>query len=130
MTDVFFSAKNLAFYPADDRGYYEEAGAWPDDAKPLTAKMAATYWKASTPQGKQLGATSAGSPTWLDYSEPLPATVEEATAKRMAAYRSESDPLKNEAEYDAMLIGAEPDYGPWMEKVKEIKLRFPMPAVS
>ncbi|ARC77872.1 hypothetical protein RBRAMI_3055 [Pseudomonas aeruginosa RB] len=48
-------------------------------------------------------------------------------AKRLLAYREESDPLKTEAEFDAIKAGAEPDYGAWITKVEEIKSRYPMP---
>ncbi|KXE89688.1 hypothetical protein HMPREF2947_11240 [Pseudomonas aeruginosa] len=48
-------------------------------------------------------------------------------AKRLLAYREESDPLKTEAEFDAIKAGAEPDYGGWITKVEEIKSRYPMP---
>ncbi|KRU81078.1 hypothetical protein AN451_01880 [Pseudomonas aeruginosa] len=47
--------------------------------------------------------------------------------KRLLAYREESDPLKTEAEFDAIKAGAEPDYGAWITKVEEIKSRYPMP---
>lgn len=53
--------------------------------------------------------------------------VSDVVSNRLAAYRAESDPLKVEAEYDAMLNGTEPDYTLWMAKVEEIKLRFPFP---
>lgn len=50
-----------------------------------------------------------------------------AQAKRLLAYREESDPLKTEAEFDAIKAGVEPDYGAWIAKVEEIKSRYPMP---
>jgi hypothetical protein len=46
---------------------------------------------------------------------------------RLAAYRAESDPLKLEAEYDAMVAGVEPDYAAWLEAVAQIKARYPLP---
>ncbi|MNG32459.1 hypothetical protein D3C84_1184770 [compost metagenome] len=46
---------------------------------------------------------------------------------RLAAYRAESDPLKNEAEYEALKSDTEPDYSAWLAKVEEIKERHPMP---
>lgn len=46
---------------------------------------------------------------------------------RSQAYLKESDPLKVEAEYDAMKNGTDPDYTKWMEKVAEIKARYPFP---
>lgn len=38
-----------------------------------------------------------------------------------------SDPLKTEAEFDAIKAGAEPDYGAWITKMEEIKSRYPIP---
>lgn len=72
----------------------------------------------------------------MDYSKIITAEMkaEQAVANiasnRLAAYRAESDPLKAEAEYDAMLNGTEPDYTLWMAKVEEIKLRFPFPEAN
>ncbi|ERX91968.1 hypothetical protein JVX99_29535 [Pseudomonas aeruginosa] len=55
------------------------------------------------------------------------AEYDAATAARANAYRSESDPLKTEAEFDAIKAGVEPDYSAWIAKVEEIKARFPLP---
>ena len=52
---------------------------------------------------------------------------QEVFLNRSQAYLKESDPLKVEAEYDAMKNGTEPDYTKWMEKVAEIKARYPFP---
>ncbi|WP_426769566.1 hypothetical protein, partial [Pseudomonas aeruginosa] len=38
----------------------------------------------------------------------------EANKKRQDAYRLESDPLRLEAEYDALKAGSEPDYRAWV----------------
>ncbi|HHQ4280217.1 TPA: hypothetical protein ACSQK5_006097, partial [Pseudomonas aeruginosa] len=46
---------------------------------------------------------------------------------RANAYRLESDPLKTEAEFDAIKAGTEPDYRTWVAKVEEIKARYPLP---
>ncbi|HBP6379955.1 TPA: hypothetical protein L6A07_32815, partial [Pseudomonas aeruginosa] len=35
---------------------------------------------------------------------------------RACAYRTESDPLKTEAEFDAIKAGTEPDYSGWIAK--------------
>ncbi|KSC68644.1 hypothetical protein AO895_14740 [Pseudomonas aeruginosa] len=55
------------------------------------------------------------------------AEYDAATAARANAYRLESDPLKTEAEFDAIKAGTEPDYRAWVAKVEEIKARFPLP---
>ncbi|EMO0330279.1 hypothetical protein RXE55_002191, partial [Pseudomonas aeruginosa] len=49
-------------------------------------------------------------------------------AARANAYRLESDPLKTEAEFDAIKAGTEPDYSAWIAKVEEIKARIPLPS--
>ena len=54
---------------------------------------------------------------------------QEVLSNRSQAYIKESDPLKVEAEYDAMKNGTHPDYTKWMEKVAEIKARYPFPEV-
>ena len=54
---------------------------------------------------------------------------QEVLSNRSQAYIKESDPLKIEAEYDAMKNGIDPDYTKWMEKVAEIKARYPFPEV-
>ncbi|MDP5622982.1 hypothetical protein P3800_26510 [Pseudomonas aeruginosa] len=56
------------------------------------------------------------------------AEYDAATAARANAYRLESDPLKTEAEFDAIKAGVEPDYSAWIAKVEEIKARFPLPS--
>ncbi|MBG7508605.1 UNVERIFIED_CONTAM: hypothetical protein P3C92_27900 [Pseudomonas aeruginosa] len=55
------------------------------------------------------------------------AEYDAAVAARADAYRLESDPLKTEAEFDAIKAGTEPDYSAWIAKVEEIKARYPMP---
>lgn len=56
------------------------------------------------------------------------AALEAAIASRRAAYLSESDPLRLEADYDALSQGLEPDYTGWLASVASIKARFPLPA--
>ncbi|HHZ6095978.1 TPA: hypothetical protein ACWKSA_001088 [Pseudomonas aeruginosa] len=55
------------------------------------------------------------------------AEYDAAAAARANAYRLESDPLKTEAEFDAIKAGTEPDYRAWVAKVEEIKARYPLP---
>lgn len=54
-------------------------------------------------------------------------TFDSIQMKRKGAYIEESDSLKNEAEYDALVNNTEPDYTAWLAKVAEIKLRYPLP---
>lgn len=58
-----------------------------------------------------------------------PAPISELTHSelRAAAYTAESDPLKTQIENEALFDGVEPDYAPWIEKVAEIKARYPKP---
>ncbi|HCF5712311.1 hypothetical protein RBU14_01120 [Pseudomonas aeruginosa] len=58
------------------------------------------------------------------------AEYDAAVAARANAYRLESDPLKTEAEFDAIKAGTEPDYSAWVAKVEEIKARYPLPDAS
>jgi hypothetical protein len=68
-----------------------------------------------------------GFPFLSEPPPPPPLTREEVQALRLAAYRAESDPLKVEAEYDALLSGEAPDYSAWQASVAEIKERYPLP---
>ena len=54
-------------------------------------------------------------------------TLEAVLASRRAAYLVESDPLRLEADYDALSQGLEPDYAGWLASVAAIKARFPLP---
>ncbi|HEJ4993608.1 TPA: hypothetical protein SL650_005994 [Pseudomonas aeruginosa] len=58
------------------------------------------------------------------------AEYDAAVAARADAYRLESDPLKTEAEFDAIKAGTEPDYSAWIAKVEEIKARYPLPEAN
>ncbi|ENY3801164.1 hypothetical protein V3478_28825 [Pseudomonas aeruginosa] len=48
-------------------------------------------------------------------------------AQRRQAYRAESDPLRLEAEFDAIAAGTEPDLAAWVAAVQAIKERYPLP---
>lgn len=48
-------------------------------------------------------------------------------ANRRAAYLSESDPLRLEADYDGLSQGNAPDYTAWLASVADIKNRYPIP---
>ena len=64
-------------------------------------------------------------PPALNYEQQLA----RAHAQRRAAYSAESDPIKNEADYDALLNGTDPDYTAWLATVAAIKARYPLPAL-
>lgn len=68
----------------------------------------------------------------LKTAEQLQADKERAEldgilATRRAAYLSESDPLRLEADYDGLSEGNAPDYTAWLASVADIKKRFPLP---
>ncbi|MFL1415329.1 hypothetical protein ACI77M_03675 [Pseudomonas fildesensis] len=56
--------------------------------------------------------------------------LEAVLASRRAAYLSESDPLRLEADYDALSRSLEPDYTAWLASVAAIKERFPLPVIT
>ncbi|KHL70592.1 hypothetical protein SF06_06760 [Pseudomonas flexibilis] len=64
------------------------------------------------------------------YVEPehVPFTLNQIQELRRIAYISESDPIKNEADYDALVNGTAPDYTAWLAAVAAIKARYPLPA--
>ena len=61
-------------------------------------------------------------------AEKARADLDVVLGSRRAAYLSESDPLRLEADYDALSQGHEPDYTTWLASVSAIKARFPLPA--
>lgn len=81
--------------------------------------------------GKQQIDMQDGRPVLVDLPEYVPTYDEllaEAHAQRRAAYVAESDPIKNEADYDALTHGTAPDYTAWIAAVEAIKARYPLPA--
>lgn len=77
--------------------------------------------------GKLIDFAADGFPFLADPPEPPALTRAQIQALRQAAYARESDPLKNEADYDALVSSAAPDYAAWLAKVAEIKERYPLP---
>lgn len=57
-------------------------------------------------------------------------TLDAALIERRCAYQFESDPLRFEADYDALIQGLKPDYTAWFASVAAIKERFPLPVVE
>ena len=58
---------------------------------------------------------------------PAPLTLEQVHGMRRRAYAVESDPIKNEADYDALVNDTAPDYTDWIAAVEAIKARYPLP---
>lgn len=52
-------------------------------------------------------------------------TKEQVSLLRKAAYTSESDCLKLEADFEAIIKKTTPNYSLWVEKIFEIKSRYP-----
>ena len=110
------------------RGFYDATihATMPADAVEITDERHAELM-AGQSNGKLIDFDEVGHPFLADPPPPAPDTMEQVQAKRQAAYVAESDPLKNEAEYDAIIAGTEPDYTAWLAKVDEIKARLPLP---
>ncbi len=67
---------------------------------------------------------------WSMLKSPEDQQVEQREAiraQRRQAYRAESDPLRLEAEFDAIAAGTEPDLAAWVAAVQAIKARYPLP---
>jgi hypothetical protein len=109
------------FYSMSLRGFFDEENV-PDDARPLSEEKYRALIDGQS-AGKLID-WSGTRPSLVDINTN---TVEQAHADRITAYRRESDALKNEAEYDAMVAGTDPDYTAWLAKVAEIKARYPLP---
>lgn len=92
--------------------------------------MPITVREFEVPEGYTLKAPEPGQvwdgDAWFT-PEPEPLTIEQVHALRRAAYAAESDPLKIEAEHDAIKAGTEPDYTAWLAAVATIKARYPLP---
>lgn len=77
---IYFTPSTVGFIPAtwkDDGTYTDQT--WPVDAVLLTDEEAATFWKVSPPEGKQLGATADGRPAWIDAHKPEPVNATRVT---------------------------------------------------
>ncbi len=116
------------FYSATTNGFYDSVlnKTMPADAVEITHEQR-TELLAGQSAGKLIKPGSGGRPT---LQSPPESTAEQkrhaVLAQRSRAYRLESDPLKLEAEYDALIAGTEPDYSAWLAKVAEIKVRYPL----
>lgn len=126
---MFYSATENKWFPPEFRADYEANGAWPADAVEHPREVYdATV--SNRPVEKVMMPDSNGAPTLVDSPQPPPLTLGQVHAQRQAAYVAESDPLKNEADYDALVGGLQPDYVAWQAKVAEIKERYPLPAAE
>lgn len=119
----YYSFQTRGFYDDEDRLAYDKYGTWPEDARPISGDEYLLLLAAAT-DGKTIATAEDGGFLILD---PPPPGAEWVRMQRQAAYRSETDPLKFEAEYDAMIAGTTPDYSVWIAKVAEIKGRYPLP---
>ena len=116
------------YYSASTGGFYDDIihAQMPDDAVEITSEQHVALLEGQS-EGKRIAVGKDGKPVLQDPPAPAPLTLEQVQAQRQAAYVLESDPLKNEAEYDAIIAGDDPDYTAWLAKVAEIKARLPLP---
>lgn len=122
MQDIYYSATAGGFLTADIHGLH-----LPDDAIEQ-ADWTSTYTELLDGQaaGKEIVADAQGFPV-LRSPPQRPLTTEQVMMQRRFAYVQETDPLKNEADYNALITGEPPDYTVWVEKVGEIRARYPFP---
>jgi hypothetical protein len=118
---MLYSKSTGGFYTSEIHG-----DNMPADVVEITTEHHAALLDGQS-NGKLIAFNEAGYPFLTDPPPPAPDTLEQVLAKRQAAYVAESDPLKNEAEYDAIIAGTEPDYTAWLAKCAEIKARLPLP---
>ena len=98
----------------------------PSDAKFVEAEQIAALF-AGQEAGKRIIPGPEGMPKLDEQEAPKPLNLAETQELRKNIYSIESDPIKIEAEHDALVSGIEPDYTAWLEKVAEIKARYPLP---
>ena len=67
--NMFYSAKENAFYADELKSIYENAGSWPVDAVEVDYSVFVEFAGAA-PHGKLRAPTSAGLPEWIDIPEP------------------------------------------------------------
>lgn len=67
--NMFYSAKENAFYADELKSIYENAGSWPDDAVEVDYSVFVEFARES-PNGKLRAPNSDGLPEWIDIPEP------------------------------------------------------------
>ena len=118
---MFYSKSTNGFYTKEIHG-----DNIPSDAVEITVEEHQNLI-AGQSSGKIISSDNDGKPVLVD--PPLPTKEELYQSNldsRLSAYKTESDPLKLEAEYDALINNTEPDYSAWITKVQEIKARYPL----
>lgn len=119
MAKVFFSPSTVGFYENDT-----DYPNLPSDLVEVESKLRDKLLASIVP-GKIIGSDKKGNPKLVD-APVAEMTIEDAKRLRLSAYRSESDPLYMEWQYDQTSESEQA----WRQKVEEIKERFPLPAVS
>lgn len=112
------------FWSQSSYGFFMEGDKLPDDAVEITQKDYEKL-KSAASEGKTIVSVK-GKPKAEKYE----LSGLDIQYLRRVAYSEESDHLKIEAEHDAISAGGNPDYSKWLEKVSEIKTRYPLPASS
>lgn len=131
---VYFVPSTLGFIPEawkDDGTYANKQ--WPADAVLLTPAMAEKYWRKPAPEGKALGSTASGKPSWVSLPEPAGPTRDDIESSRKRAY---ADPLTGcdamFAESSRMDVMGEPGFEEVriraIARFEEIQAQYPWPA--
>ncbi|GAB1837367.1 hypothetical protein MyNCGM121_41470 [Achromobacter xylosoxidans] len=61
----YFSASRVAFYDVALRSAYDQAGSWPEDAKPIDDVLYRSFAAVDAPAGCRLGVGPDGMPVWM-----------------------------------------------------------------
>lgn len=80
----FFSGSKVGFYAASlKESVYDQADAWPDDAVLMSDEDYILY-SGPAPDGKILGSSQNGAPSWIDAPKPTDAElVSQAEARKI-----------------------------------------------
>ena len=113
---MFYSAHTGGFYSLEIHGKNI-----PNDAVEITNGDHAALLEAQS-QGKVIQADETGAPVAVEPSSPTPEQVAQGIAQsRATAYRDEADPLFFKVQR------GDAKQKEWLDKVAEIKARFPKP---
>lgn len=80
LAEFYWSKSRVAFFPASLHHRYIAAGSWPDDAVAVADAVFTEYGSSHAPEGKTLGVSEDGLPTWVDKT---PMTPEESAAHEL-----------------------------------------------
>lgn len=99
----YFSPSKNAFYPADLKEIYVEAGSFPDDVVEIDDEIMFEY-AGTPPQGKQRGVNKKKLPCWIDIpplsNEELIATANLEKSYYLNLAKEAIDPLSDAVDFD------------------------------